>query len=184
MDDAMGRALAEWAGFYTLLGGAGATLLGLLFVSLSLRLNVFREQVLADVRDFATLAFATFLVAIVIAALALAPHPGGLTFAIALGLLGVAGLLLLAWFGREWIRLNVRQSGPISGPVTSLRQLPIALLGLGSPYLGLLVAAGLVGTRHPHAWGWLAITEVGLLAIATIAAWIMLTNARPDTGAL
>jgi O-antigen/teichoic acid export membrane protein len=106
MDESVTRALAGWSGFYTLLGGAAATLLGLLFVALSLRLNVFRDQALADVRDFATFTFSTFLVALVIAALALAPHARGSVLAVALGLVGAVGLLMTVWVARQWRRLN------------------------------------------------------------------------------
>ena len=134
MDDAFARALAEWSGFYTLFGGAAATLLGLLFVALSLRLNVFRDQALADVRDFATFAFVTFLAAVVIAALTLVPHAHVRTVAIVVGLVGVMGLILLAWVGQAWIRLNVHHAGPQRGsdpePTTTLL---VGLLGLGAP---------------------------------------------------
>ena len=77
MDEAFTHALGEWSGFYTLVGGAAATLLGLLFVALSLRLNVFHDQALADIRAFATFTFNTFLLALVLAALAVAPHERG-----------------------------------------------------------------------------------------------------------
>ena len=64
MDNAFSQALAEWTAFYALMGGAAATLLGLLFVAVSLRLNIFHQRQVADVRDFAAFTFGTFLVAI------------------------------------------------------------------------------------------------------------------------
>jgi hypothetical protein len=71
MDDAFSQALAEWTAFYALMGGAAATLLGLLFVAVSVRLNIFHQREVADVRDFAAFTFGTFLVAIAVAGFAL-----------------------------------------------------------------------------------------------------------------
>ena len=73
MDDAFAQALAEWTAFYALMGGAAATLLGLLFVAVSVRLNIFHQRQVADVRDFAAFTFGTFLVAIAVAGLAHCP---------------------------------------------------------------------------------------------------------------
>jgi hypothetical protein len=67
MDDAFSQALADWTAFYALMGGAAATLLGLLFVAVSVRLNIFHQREVADVRDFAAFTFGTFLVAIAVA---------------------------------------------------------------------------------------------------------------------
>jgi hypothetical protein len=41
MDNTFSQALSEWTAFYALMGGAAATLLGLLFVAVSVRLNIF-----------------------------------------------------------------------------------------------------------------------------------------------
>ena len=194
MDDAFARAMTEWSGFYTLLGGATATLLGLLFVALSLRLNIFHERDLADVRDFATFTFSTFLVAIVIAALAVAPHERGGALAVALLFAATAGLLMTAWVARAWIRLNLSttesqagpESGPGIGPQTGLTLRPgqgiTYMVGMGTPYLGVLAAAGLVWMGHPHALGWLAISEGWLVVMGTVAAWVMLSHARGAEG--
>ena len=61
MDDAFSQALADWTAFYALMGGAAATLLGLLFVAVSVRLNIFHQREVADVRDFAAFTFGTSL---------------------------------------------------------------------------------------------------------------------------
>ncbi|HZG65658.1 MAG TPA: hypothetical protein VEZ12_02885, partial [Herpetosiphonaceae bacterium] len=177
MDDSLTRALAEWSGFYTLLGGAAATLLGLLFVALSLRLNVFRDQELADVHAFATFTFSTFLVAIVIAALAVAPHERGAALVVALGLAAATGLSMTAWVSRVWMRLNRTGSASGPGPAARRKEWVPYFAGMCTPYLGVLAAAVLVGTRHPHALGWLAISESGLLVLGTVAAWVMLSHA-------
>src|SRR5215211_8790962 len=96
MDNTFSQALAEWTAFYTLMGGAAATLLGLLFVALSLRLNIFHQRQVADVRDFAAFTFGTFIVAIAVAGLALAPHAHRFSLAISLLLVSIAAFVAIA----------------------------------------------------------------------------------------
>ena len=84
MNDTFSQALAEWTAYYALMGGAAATLLGLLFVAVSVRLSIFHQREVADVRDFAAFTFGTFLVAIAVAGLALAPHTHPFTLAVSL----------------------------------------------------------------------------------------------------
>ena len=88
--------VATWGDFYSLLGGAAAALLGLLFVALSLRLGIFRRH-REDIQDSAMLAFATLLVVIGVSALMLAPNRDRLTTALALTVVAVTGLLAEAW---------------------------------------------------------------------------------------
>src|SRR5829696_3024434 len=95
MDGTFAQALVEWTGFYTLMGGAAATLLGLLFVAVSMRLNIFHQSEVADVRDFAAFTFGTFLVAIAVAGLAIAPHAHRFTLALSLLLIGIVALFAI-----------------------------------------------------------------------------------------
>ena len=111
MDEAFAQALVEWSGFYTLMGSAAATLLGLLFVAVSMRLNIFHQSEVADVRDFAAFTFGTFLVAIAVAGLAIAPHAHRFTLAVSLLVIGVAAFCAIAWIARVWIRLNFPATG-------------------------------------------------------------------------
>src|SRR4051812_537067 len=96
MDDAFSQALGDWTPFYTLMGGAAATLLGLLFVALSVRLNIFHQREVADVRDFAAFTFGTFLVAIAVAGFAIAPHAHRFTLALSLLLVSLAAFVAIA----------------------------------------------------------------------------------------
>ena len=153
-------------------------MLGLLFVALSLRLNVFHDQALADVRAFATFTFSTFLLALVLAALAVAPHEGGSALAVALGLIALTGLLLTAGVARVWLRLNHAEAGLGPGPAARRKEWVPYFSGMSTPYLGVLAAAVFVGTRQPSALGWLALSEGGLLVMGTVAAWVMLSHAR------
>jgi hypothetical protein len=177
MDDSFARALDEWTAFYALMGGAAATLLGLLFVAVSLRLNIFRQRDVADVRDFAVFTFGTFLVTIMVAGLALAPHTRRAALALPILLAGIAGLALVAWVSSDWIRLNL--SAPASQPGVSAPawQGLAYMVVMAAPYVALIVVTVLLWRQHPDALGLLAVVEGWLLGMGTVAAWIMLSHA-------
>lgn len=177
MDDTFSRALAEWTAFYALMGGAAATLLGLLFVAVSVRLNIFHQREVADVRDFAAFTFGTFLVAIAVAGLAIAPHGHRRTLALALLLVGIAAFFAIAVIARLWIRLNAPANGRRPGPTPDTWQGGVYLLGMSGPYIGLIVVVVLLWRSHPAALGWLAVVEGWLLVVGTVAAWVMLSHA-------
>jgi hypothetical protein len=176
MDQPFAQALSEWSAYYALMGGAAATLLGLLFVAVSLRLDIFRRREVADVRDFAAFTLATFLVALAVAALALAPHLTQRFLMWALLTIGVGGLVVFAAILRVWVRLN--PGSPDSRPGYS----PAAwrdwayLLAVCGPYLGMLAVAWLLWQERPGALGGLALVEAYLLGIGTVSAWVMLSH--------
>ena len=182
MDETFSQALTEWTAFYALMGGAAATLLGLLFVAVSVRLNIFHQRNVADVRDFAAFTFGTFLVALAVAGLALAPHGHRSTLAWPLLLVGIAAFLAIAWIARLWLRLNVPAMSARPGYTPDEWRGWAYLLGMGGPYVGLIAVSGLLWRSHPNALGWLAIVEGWLLVMGTVAAWVMLSHAgsNPD----
>ncbi len=177
MDDAFAQSLAEWTAFYALMGGAAATLLGLLFVAVSVRLHIFHQRQVADVRDFAAFTFGTFLVAIAVAGLAIAPHAQRDTLALSLLCVGVAAFFAIAWIARLWIRLNFPATGSRLGYPPAERLGWAYLLGMVGPYAGLVAVVVLLWRSHPSALGWLAAVEGWLLAMGTVAAWVMLSHA-------
>ncbi len=183
MDDAFSQSLNDWTGFYALMGGAAATLLGLLFVAVSVRLNIFHQRNVADVRAFAAFTFGTFLIAIVVAGLALAPHGHPSTLALPLLLVGIGAFLAIASIARLWIRLNFPATGSRSEYAPSPGQGLAYFLGMSGPYAGLLVAAALLWRAHSAALGWLAIVEAWLLVMGTVAAWVMLSHAGTNNDA-
>jgi hypothetical protein len=180
MNDVIAQELTDWDGYYTVVGGMAATLIGLLFVAVSLRLDIFRTQGLADVRRFATCIFSAFLVVIVIAALALAPHPACDSLVAVLTLSSLVALILIGRWVCAWIQVNVRQ-GPASPRKFRGTQPPwqgvATLVLLIAPYVGILGTVWLVATNHAQALGALAVCAGGLLVLGTIAAWIMLSLA-------
>ena len=181
MDEAFAAALAAWAAFYAFAGGAAATLLGLLFVSVSLRLDIFRRREVADVRDFAAFTFASFLAALAVAGLALAPHQRRPTMALPLLALGLAGLGVVGYLVREWVRLNPPSAGPRPGLDPRDWRGWIYIGGLALPFAALTLVALLLWAGRVGALAGLAAVEGGLLATATVSAWLMLTRAGAST---
>ena len=177
MDGTFEQALAEWTAFYALMGGAAATLLGLLFVAVSVRLNIFHQRQVADVRDFAAFTFGTFLVAIAVAGLAIAPRLHRSTLALSLLLVSIAAFVAIAVIARLWIRLNDPAAGPRPGYTSGEWQGWAYFLGMSGPYVGLIAAVVLLWRSHPAALGWLAVVEGWLLVMGTVAAWVMLSHA-------
>jgi hypothetical protein len=177
MDDAFSQALAEWTAFYALMGGAAATLLGLLFVAVSVRLNIFHQRQVADVRDFAAFTFGTFLVAIAVAGFAIAPHAHRFSLALSLLLVSIAAFVAIAWIARLWIRLNAPAPGARPGYTSGDWRGWAYFLGMSGPYAGLIAVVALLWRSHPSALGWLAVVEGWLLVMGTVAAWVMLSHA-------
>ena len=177
MDETFSQTLSEWTAYFTLMGGAAATLLGLLFVAVSVRLNIFHQHQVADVRDFAAFTFGTFLVAIAVAGLAIAPHAHQLTLALSLLLVGVAAFVAIAWIARLWIRLNFPATGSRPGSTPDEWRGWAYMLGMSGPYAGLIAVAALLWRSHPEAVGWLAVVEGWLLVMGTVATWVMLSHA-------
>ncbi len=106
MDQPFAQAIAAWADFYAYVGTAAATLLGLLFVAVSLRTGIFRAAEVADVRDEAVYTFGTFLALMLVAGVFLVPDQRPAGVAVPLALLGALGLAGLGRVFRQWRRLN------------------------------------------------------------------------------
>ncbi|MFT4041189.1 MAG: hypothetical protein QM692_23610 [Thermomicrobiales bacterium] len=166
---------ASWADFFTLLGGAAAALLGLLFVALSLRLGIFRQH-RSDIQDSAALAFASLLVAIGVAVLMVAPNRDRGSTALILVLVAVAGLTAEAWVWRVMRRLVATARRP--EPLTHGAAEWLGRHGLSN--LGLLIAAWLIWIGHVHGLGMLAFTEAYLLASGAVSTWLLLAHTAND----
>lgn len=183
MDELFSRSLAEWTAYYALMGGAAATLLGLLFVAVSVRLNIFHQRNVADVRDFAAFTLGSFLVAIGVAGLALAPHARRISMALPLLIVGVIGLIAIVAIVRLWRRLNHSVNRGQPDLTSRTGKWWAALLGMAALSVGLIVAAALLIAEHPAALGWLAIVEAAFLILGTAATWLMLSHAGGSTPA-
>ncbi len=87
--DTFAQAVQVWHDFYLMIGTAAATLVGLLFVSLSLNADALSRQVNADLRILASQTFTSFINVILFAVLFLIPSQ--VPLALGLPLLGIGG---------------------------------------------------------------------------------------------
>lgn len=176
METSFQAEVATWNAFYSLFGGAAAALLGLLFVALSLRLGIFRRH-RQDIQDSAALGFATLLVAIGVSALMLAPNRDRLTTALALTVVGAAGLAAEAWVWRVMQRLI--RAARMPEPLSDGAAMWVLRHTVGC--LGLLLAAWLIWIGHLHGLGALAFVTGFLLASGSASIWKLLANSANDS---
>jgi hypothetical protein len=161
--DTFAQAVEGWHDFYIMVGTAAATLVGLLFVSLSLNADAITRPENADLRVLATQAFTGFLNLVIFAILFLIPDQG--PRGLGLPLLGVSayGLYETAarflkthpWRRRFWGKGSVgfRLVVPMLGFVTLLIVAVSVLLGqTGGLYWLVPVMILLVVSASGNAW--------------------------------
>ena len=85
-------AMSEWETFYLLAGTAAATLMGLLFVAVSINVEAFRREAYADLQQFAGLTFNCFFYVLFISIMFLIPNVSPFGLGVPLLLLGVLGV--------------------------------------------------------------------------------------------
>lgn len=169
--------LAAWGPFFTYLGAAAATLLGLLFVAVSLRLEIFQRKDTADVRTFAELTLIAFVAVLVSCGLCLMPHEGIRVLAVPHMIIGGIGLGTLALLRRRYQAMNaLPQTQAAVGPAPWLGWLMGAVLGVA--FVGLIGTSLLLLTRDFSVALYALAGLDGLLLLSgTVNAWVMLTNA-------
>jgi hypothetical protein len=86
------QAVRDWQNFYLLTGTAAATLIGLMFVAISLGISLVNTQTASDVHIFVTPTLIHFIMVLVIAAVLIIPAHTLYSLGGALGLVGLAGL--------------------------------------------------------------------------------------------
>jgi hypothetical protein len=96
--DAFAQAVEGWHDFYLMIGTAAATLMGLLFVSLSLNADVVIHKSNADLRVLAAQTFSSFIGVLMFAVLFLIPRQG--PTGLGLPLLGIDAAMLYVTTGR------------------------------------------------------------------------------------
>lgn len=159
---------AGWHDFYVTMGTASASLIGLLFVAISLNLDEITGQSRDELRAFAEQAFNSFSAVLLIAVVFLIPQRDAVSLgAVYAGLAVIAGYRLLrrapaVWRGRSRDRL---------GEAVFWRfVLPAAAV------LGLLVSAVGLWLNEPDAAYWLVAVIIGLLMSAARSSWDLLVK--------
>jgi hypothetical protein len=168
--DAFAQAIEGWHDFYMMVGTAAATLIGLLFVSLSLNVDVITREENADLRVLASQTFMSFLNVTMLAVLFLIPNqvPPGL----GLPLLGVSGYGL---YGTVRRLLKTRHARPRTwgrGSMTHRFVIPAIC------FLALLVVAASVLLGQTGGLYWLVPVMILLVVAASRNAWDLLMGLR------
>ena len=159
-------AIQGWHDFYVAVAGASATLVGLLFVGLSLHLRVVVSR--PEVRGLAGVTLSNFGLVLLIALFALIPQPA-VSFAYDLIISGVITAGLIAPGLRAASRSRTR----------TLR-VPRLVLRFGISALGYAgaVAAGVLIQRHSYGsgLGWLAVVAITLTVVSLRNSWDLLVT--------
>jgi hypothetical protein len=165
--------LERWHDFYLLVGTAGATLLALLFVAVSLGAGFLNEERAAATRTFYSPVIVHFASVFFISAIALAPAHRSLFFA---GLIGVCAAIGFAVSLYVTVQLLRHDWTHYKQDHISYALLPAV------GYLALLVAAAMIWLENNLALDVLAGALLLLLLINIRNAWdLMLSMVRRQT---
>jgi hypothetical protein len=158
----MAAELEHWHDFYLLLGTAGATLVALLFVAVSLGIGHLSESSAAATRAFFTPVVIHFAEILLISAIALIPSHKTVFFAVVIGGFAAAGLCVAAYATVKLVRntwTNYVEDYLAYGLLPSIA------------YLALLAAAALILTERDFGLDVLAGGLLLLLAVNIRNAW-------------
>ncbi len=170
----MAAELERWHDFYVLVGTAGATLLALLFVAVSLGVGFLTEDKAAATRTFYSPIIIHFGSVFFISAIALVPAHGSSFFAAVIGATALIGAAISAFITVELIR---REWTQYVRDYLAYGLLP----AIG--YLALFVAAAMIYKELDIALDVLAGALLLLLLINIRNTWdLMLSMVRHQTG--
>jgi hypothetical protein len=159
--------IKEWETFYLLGGTAAATLIGLLFVAVSIHIDIFHRKTSTDLHHFAALTFNCFFYALLISMLFLIPNLSPLGLGVPLFLLGLLGLLNAVLQQRR-ARNNLQSTQ--AREIASRFNLPIlGLLGL------FIVSVGIMFRLILSLYGIIVVIFI-LLISAAQNAWALLVQ--------
>jgi len=153
--------LESWKIFYAALAGGTAALMGLIFLAVSLRLDMFTRSGLHEPREVAWQTFINFFWVFVYSLCFLIPQSSSLVFGLILISLSVAGTVLVV---KRWMRAHKK--------LTLARNL-VAFLPLLVCYLS-LIASGIRGIWEYHALVAVEPALILLIGIAVYDAWELL----------
>lgn len=172
------QAIQPWQAFYAAVSGATATLVGLLFVSLSLNLDLVAGKEHADTRTLAIQTFSNFIYVLAISLVFLIPNPSpsglGITFLIfgALGTIDVVRSIVSGAHGGGY-RWRTRAQ--------RLRFIGGRYLLLLASYLTLALVAIDLWTGDTSNLGWVLFVIFSLLISGTVTAWNLLIGLKDAT---
>lgn len=105
MNDAFTEMLLSWEAFYFTLGGASASLAGLMFVSLSIGINLVSDELKQNFKSFVTPSIVYFVTVFLVSMLMLIPIETPRLFGLVLSLFGIAGVVTTIVYVRQLVRI-------------------------------------------------------------------------------
>lgn len=173
--DELATTLNDWTDFYVAISAAAATLMGLLFVSVSLKSEIYADPRYPDLRATAVNTFASFLFLLLDALYVLIPHQSTATLGWTLVITTVFQLRVMA----DELR-NVLRTVSLRGVTAEL------FWRLILPFISAMVVLGVgIGLLfgEESSLDWLVSAVIAMLVTATRNAWYLLleTNRRQGT---
>jgi len=168
MSDPFMDAIATWQNFYMLTGSAAATLMGLIFVSVSLHIDIISEtEKYGDIRALAIQTFINFLLILSFAFIFMVPSDTPFGIGIPLLILGFLGIVRTA---RLWRKFGMRASS--KGQVFTVNQIRWSLLIPHTIcFITLIIVAADVLQGNTRFLDWMVLIIIWLLISATRIAW-------------
>jgi len=163
--------IAGWAGFYQLAGLAAAALAGLLFVTLSLHVDVLANERSRVLRTLARQTLTNFIVVVVMSMLFQVPDALPTSIGVPLAAMGAAGLFEELRLGLRIGRLGGRDRWLIPGNLTGLRT-----AGRAGSYAAVVVVAVRLILGDTDGLYWIGIALIVILVSATSNSWDLLIH--------
>jgi hypothetical protein len=160
--------VAGWETLYLLTGTAAATLMGLLFVAISIHTDWFEGRGRLDLRNFGALTFNSFFYVLLISVLFLVPGFGWREMG---GVLLVVGLADLTNSTLQRRRASQVKGEAGAGDIASSFNFPILCL------IGLVLSAFGILLRIPDSLYAILVIVICLLGSAAVNAWTLLVQA-------
>lgn len=171
MGSLLSEAVAGWQNFYMLAGASAATLVGLLFVSVSMHIDtIVSLQKTEAVRALADQTFRNFIMVLSFAFIFTIPDPTPQGTGIPLLILGLLGLWRTIWL---WIKFSRKSEIHILKAEQLLRQLliPNTVCYLALISISISLIQGSVNTLI-----WMVLVVIYLSIAALISAWTLMVR--------
>jgi hypothetical protein len=170
-----GQLVQEWQVFYATIAASAATLVGLLFVSMSLNVGMFSDTENIGLKKLASQTLLNFLYAIVFAIIFLIPRQGPIGLGLPLMCVGIVGLI------KTVSNLCALFSNPPRG---ILRRTTFVRAGMALvAFLALIIVSFLVMVRaNANSLYWLVAPMILLLISASANTWSLLMGVHEASG--
>lgn len=167
MGTAFSSTVNGWQTFYTFAGTTSATLVGLLFVAVSLHLDLVGETGISTIFTLARRTFSSLILIVIISLVFLVPQQGAPGLGWPLLALGILGMLPAILGGRAVVRALRRSSRRESVAIHMVRPVVLPLLsGIGLILVAATVLAGTTSYLY-----WMVPVVALILTNAAIDAW-------------